>query len=120
MTASVGHAQKITGVPGFAQRHNDARREATPPPPLPFGGVIKESAKDSKPWWPPRVVPPKRRAQHPPYHDRRPGLRGFEHLSAASSRRPRWIAIAKAGLRFTQFHSTALCSPTRAALITGA
>ena len=27
--------------------------------------------------------------------------------------------IAKMGLRYTQFHSTALCSPTRAALITG-
>ena len=27
--------------------------------------------------------------------------------------------IAKAGLRYTQFNSTALCSPTRAALITG-
>jgi hypothetical protein len=30
-----------------------------PPPPPKFGGVIKESAKDSKPWWTPRVVPPK-------------------------------------------------------------
>ena len=27
--------------------------------------------------------------------------------------------IAQMGLRYTQFHSTALCSPTRAALITG-
>jgi len=27
--------------------------------------------------------------------------------------------VAHAGLRYTQFHSTALCSPTRAALITG-
>jgi arylsulfatase A-like enzyme len=27
--------------------------------------------------------------------------------------------VAEAGLRYTQFHSTALCSPTRAALITG-
>ena len=36
-----------------------------------------------------------------------------------SSRRRRWIKIAKAGLRYTQFHSTSLCSPTRAALITG-
>jgi len=26
---------------------------------MPFGGVIKESALDSKPYWPPRVVPPK-------------------------------------------------------------
>jgi arylsulfatase len=27
--------------------------------------------------------------------------------------------IARTGLRYTQFHSTSLCSPTRAALITG-
>jgi arylsulfatase len=27
--------------------------------------------------------------------------------------------VARAGLRYTEFHSTALCSPTRAALITG-
>ena len=27
--------------------------------------------------------------------------------------------IAKTGLRYTNFHSTSLCSPTRAALITG-
>ena len=32
---------------------------------------------------------------------------------------PTMDRIAKAGLRYTQFHSTALCSPTRAALITG-
>jgi arylsulfatase A-like enzyme len=31
----------------------------------------------------------------------------------------RAFRIANAGLRYTQFHSTALCSPTRAALITG-
>jgi arylsulfatase A-like enzyme len=27
--------------------------------------------------------------------------------------------LAKRGLRYTQFHTTALCSPTRAALLTG-
>ena len=32
---------------------------------------------------------------------------------------PNLDRIAKAGLRYIQFHSTALCSPTRAALITG-
>jgi arylsulfatase A-like enzyme len=32
---------------------------------------------------------------------------------------PNLDRIANAGLRFTQFHSTALCSPTRAALIAG-
>ncbi len=43
----------------------------------------------------------------------------FRAPSAASSRRRRWTASPQAGLRYTQFHSTALCSPTRAALITG-
>ncbi|CCM75293.1 hypothetical protein BN77_2457 [Rhizobium mesoamericanum STM3625] len=32
---------------------------------------------------------------------------------------PTMDRIAKEGLRFTNFHSTSLCSPTRAALITG-
>jgi len=32
---------------------------------------------------------------------------------------PAMERLAKVGLRYTQFHSTALCSPTRAALITG-
>ena len=31
---------------------------------------------------------------------------------------PAWIA-SPMGLRFTNFHSTSLCSPSRAALITG-
>ena len=39
--------------------------------------------------------------------------------SAASSRRRRWTASPTHGLRYTNFHSTSLCSPTRAALITG-
>jgi len=32
---------------------------------------------------------------------------------------PTFDAIAKRGLRYTAFHTTALCSPTRAALLTG-
>ncbi|MBN69954.1 MAG: arylsulfatase [Gimesia sp.] len=32
---------------------------------------------------------------------------------------PTFDRLAKAGLRYNQFHTTALCSPTRAALITG-
>jgi hypothetical protein len=30
-----------------------------PPPPMKFGGVINEDAKNSKAYWPSRVVPPK-------------------------------------------------------------
>ena len=36
--------------------------------------------------------------------------------SAAAFRRPRWIELAAEGLRYNRFHTTALCSPTRAAL----
>lgn len=32
---------------------------------------------------------------------------------------PTMDRIAEAGIRFNQFHTTALCSPTRAALLTG-
>ena len=32
---------------------------------------------------------------------------------------PTFDRLAAAGLRYNQFHTTALCSPTRAALITG-
>src|SRR5262245_60985854 len=32
---------------------------------------------------------------------------------------PNLDRLAKAGLRYTRFHTTALCSPTRAALLTG-
>jgi arylsulfatase A-like enzyme len=39
--------------------------------------------------------------------------------SAASSRRRRWTGSRRRRLRYTEFNSTALCSPTRAALITG-
>ena len=39
---------------------------------------------------------------------------------SAASYRPRpWIASPSSGLRYTNFHSTSLCSPTRAAIITG-
>jgi len=54
-------AQQITGVPGSPNATVTLDGKQLPPPPMPFGGVIKESAKDSTPWWPPRVVPPKAR-----------------------------------------------------------
>src|SRR5262245_66555708 len=52
-------AQQITGTPGSPSATITIDGKQLPPPPPEFGGVIKENAKDSKPWWPPRVVPPK-------------------------------------------------------------
>src|SRR5438874_12573100 len=48
-----------TGTPGSPSATTTIDGKHLPPLPMPFGGVIKESAVDSKPYWPPRVVPPK-------------------------------------------------------------
>jgi arylsulfatase len=89
-----------------------------PPPPLPFGGVIKESYLDSTPYWPPRVVPPKGAPNILLIMTDDQGY-GVSSTFGGVIPTPALDRIAKAGLRYTQFHSTALCSPTRAALITG-
>jgi len=52
-------AQQINGVAGSPNATMTLDGKQLPPPPLPFGGEIKESYKDSRPWWPPRIVPPK-------------------------------------------------------------
>ena len=56
--AGAANAQQINGVPGSPTATVTLDGKQLPPPPMKFGGVIKESAADSTPWWPPRVVPP--------------------------------------------------------------
>jgi sulfatase-like protein len=83
-----------------------------------FGGVIKESALDSKPYWPARAVPPKGAPNVLLIMTDDQGY-GVSGTFGGVIPTPALDRIAQAGLRYTQFHSTALCSPTRAALITG-
>ncbi len=80
--------------------------------------MIKGSARDSTPWWPPRVVPP---AGAPNVLLIMTDDQGYGVSSTFGGviPTPALDRVANAGLRYTQFHSTALCSPTRAALITG-
>jgi arylsulfatase A-like enzyme len=111
-------AQQINGVSGAPSSTVTLDGKQLPPPPMPFGGVIKESAKDSTPWWPPRVVPPKGAPNILLIMTDDQGY-GVPSTFGGVIPTPALDRIAKAGLRYTQFHSTALCSPTRAALITG-
>ena len=76
------------------------------------------SAKDSKPYWPPTVVPPKGAPNILLILTDDQGY-GVSSTFGGVIPTPAMDRIAKAGLRYTQFHTTALCSPTRAALITG-
>jgi hypothetical protein len=50
LAGSSATAQQINGVPGSPGATETIDGLQLPPPPLPFGGVIKESAKDSTPY----------------------------------------------------------------------
>ena len=89
-----------------------------PPPPVKFGGVIQEDAKNSKSYWPPQVVPRKGAPNVLLIMTDDQGY-GVTSTFGGVVPTPAMDRVAQAGLRYTQFHSTALCSPTRAALITG-
>ena len=108
----------LHGTPGSPSATINIDGRVLPPAPPQFGGVIKETAKDSTPWWPPRVVPP---AGAPNVLLIMTDDQGYGVSSTFGGviPTPALDRIAQTGLRYTQFHSTALCSPTRAALITG-
>ena len=116
--APAASAQQTTGTPGSPSATTTIDGKYVPPPPAPFGGVINMNVKDSKPYWPPNVVPPKGAPNVLLIMTDDQGY-GVTGTFGGVIPTPAMDRIAKAGLRYTQFHSTALCSPTRAALITG-
>jgi len=111
-------AQVVTGQLGSPDATTTLDGKQLPPPAPPLGGVIKPSAVDSKPWWAPRIVPPKGAPNILLIMTDDQGY-GVSGTFGGVVPTPALDRIANAGLRYTQFHSTALCSPTRAALITG-
>ena len=83
-----------------------------------FDGVIGRTQAESTPWWP--------TPEHP--GEDAPNVvivllddTGFSHLGCYGSdlATPNIDRLAAHGLRYTNFHVTPLCSPTRASLLTG-
>src|SRR6267154_1576390 len=111
-------AQQVNGTLGSPSATTTIDGKQLPPPPSKFGGVINETAEGSKTWWPPRVVPPKGAPNVLLIMTADQGY-GVPGTFGGVIPTPSLDRIAKAGLRYTHFNSTALCSPTRAALITG-
>src|SRR5436309_5777133 len=109
---------QINGVPGSPTATETIDGRYLPAPPAPFRGQAEVNAAQSKPYWPPRVVPPKQAPNILLIMTDDVGF-GAPSTFGGVIPTPALDRIAKAGLRYTQFHSTALCSPTRAALITG-
>jgi len=112
------HSQQSTGVPGAPNATTTIDGRYIPAPPQKFQGTINLNAAQSRPAWPPRIVPPK---DAPNILLIMTDDVGFAAPSTFGGviPTPTLDRIASNGLRYTNFHSTSLCSPTRAALITG-
>ena len=115
---SVANAQEGNGVPGSPSATTTIDGRYLPPAAQPFQGEINLNAAQSKPYWPARVVPPKGAPNILLIMTDDVGF-GAPSTFGGVIPTPTLDSIAANGLRYTNFHTTALCSPTRAALITG-
>ena len=84
-----------------------------------FKGKIAKSYEESEEWWPATV---------PPAPEGAPNIvlillddTGFGQIGCFGGliETPNIDALAAGGLRYNNFHTTALCSPTRASLMAG-
>jgi arylsulfatase A-like enzyme len=118
LAAVTVNAQEINGTPGSPSATTTIPGNQLPAPDPKFGGVIKDNALQSEPWWAPRIVPPKQAPNILLIMTDDSGF-GVPSTFGGVIPTPTLDRIAKSGLRYNNIHSTALCSPTRAALITG-
>ncbi|WP_443690257.1 arylsulfatase [Pseudomonas sp.] len=112
------HADQLNGPPGATSTTRVISGQQLPPPDLPFEGSITDIAQSSKPYWPATIVPPKGAPNVLLIITDDAGY-GVSSTFGGVIPTPSMDRIAANGLRFNDFNSTALCSPTRAALITG-
>ena len=110
MIATPALARQVTGVLGSSSATTTVSGKQPPPPDPKFDGVIKENAVQSKAWWAPRVVPPKGAPNVLLIMTDDVGF-GAPSTFGGVIPTPNLDRIANAGLRYTDFHSTALCSP---------
>ena len=111
-------AQQVTGKLGAPSATTSISGKQLPAPDPQFGGDIKNDALQSKPWWAPRIVPPKQAPNVLLIITDDAGF-GVPSTFGGVIPTPTMDRVANNGLRYNNIHSTALCSPTRAALITG-
>ncbi|HEY7550684.1 MAG TPA: sulfatase-like hydrolase/transferase, partial [Hyphomicrobiaceae bacterium] len=93
-------------------------QEVLPRPAPPFNGVIGRTLRESKPDFPVEVEAPKGAPNILLIMTDDVGF-GASSSFGGPIATPTFDRLAANGLRYNRFHTTALCSPTRAALITG-
>jgi arylsulfatase len=118
---AAGGKAPATAPPGSPAATRSPRSQYLPFPTFPqtkFGGKIGINADDSKPFWPAKVRPPKGAPNVLLVMTDDCGF-GAPSTFGGVIPTPALDRVARAGLRYNKVHSTALCSPTRAAIITG-
>ncbi|MBB4039543.1 arylsulfatase [Microvirga flocculans] len=118
LAISVVQAQQVTGTPGAPDATTTIDGRQLPAPDPAFGGVIQDNALQSKPWWAPRIVPPQGAPNVLLIITDDAGF-GVPSTFGGVIPTPALDRVANEGLRYNRMFSTALCSPTRAALLTG-
>ena len=115
-TTSLVAASGISATAPLAQAQQP--QEILPKPEPPFQGKIGRTVKDSTPDFPRGAEAP---ANAPNVLLILTDDVGFGASSTLGGpiQTPNFQRLAESGLRYNMFHTTALCSPTRAALITG-
>jgi len=111
-------AQEVTGKLGSPSATTTISGKQLPAPDPAFGGTIENDALSSKTWWPPRIVPPSTAPNILLIITDDAGF-GVPSTTGGVIPTPAMDRVAQNGLLYNNIHSTALCSPTRAALITG-
>jgi hypothetical protein len=106
----------IYGTPGAPTATVAIGGQQLPPPPPPC--KIARNAAQSTPYWPARVVPPRGAPKALLIMTDDTGF-GVSRTFGGVIPTPNLDRIAASGPGYTNFNSTALCSPRRAALITG-
>ena len=93
-------------------------QEVLPKPEPPFNGKIGRTVKDSTPDFPKGLEAPKGAPNVLLIMTDDVGF-GASSTFGGPIQTPTFQRLADSGLRYNMYHTTALCSPTRAALITG-
>ena len=118
-TALAGATEiEVTGKLGSPSATTTIDGKQLPAPQPKFGGVIKDNAVNSTQWWAPRVVPPKDAPNILFIMTDDAGF-GVPSTFGGVIPTPTMDRIANSGLRYNRMFSTSLCSPTRAASLTG-
>jgi len=119
LQAACSQPTTTSQTPAASQGRQPEDGSVLPFPPTPMAGVAKPRLQDSTPKWPEQ---PQRLPKDAPnilivlIDD--VGF-GVAEPFGGEVRTPTLTRLANEGLRYNSFHTTAICSPTRAALLTG-